>query len=127
MIFTTPSGTSFEIVDDWWQFAEMEGFSPNGGNYYPYATGEKSVQIVPLPLVEPPQRAQAIAPFKKYKLVPVLLAFQSPECALPPIAVVELHSGPYRYRVINGYHRYYASAAVGYANVPVIVQPGHSG
>jgi len=71
--------------------------------------------------VEPPRRDPGIEPFKKYKLVPILFAFRSPECALPPICVQSLptsRSG-YRYRVQNGFHRYYASAAVGFPMVPV--------
>jgi ParB-like chromosome segregation protein Spo0J len=32
---------------------------------------------------------------------------------LPPVAVYEKLSPPYRYEVYDGYHRYYASAAAG--------------
>jgi hypothetical protein len=32
-------------------------------------------------------RNSGVLPFKKYKMVPILFAFCSPECALPPIEV----------------------------------------
>lgn len=54
----------------------------------------------------------------KYKLVPVLMAFQSPECYLPPVELEALAGEPYRFRVLNGFHRFYASVVVGYASLP---------
>ena len=123
MRFKTANGIPFEIQDDWWVFAEMDGFTRNGGAFYPYAPGSEEVQIVPLVDIEPPTRALGVPPFKKYKLVPLLLAFSSPECALPPVEVCSVApSGPYRFKVFNGYHRYYASIAVGYTALPVVVR-----
>ena len=94
------------------------------GDYFPYVVGADEVQIVPIGRVEPPTRAIGVGGFRKYKLVPVLMALQSPECALPPVHV-EPASGSFSYRVTNGFHRYYASVAVGYAQLPVVVRgPG---
>lgn len=123
MRFQTPRrDIEFTIADEWWSFSEMETFDSGPGTYYPYTRSAKGVQIIELSQVEPPQRTDGVSPFKKYKLVPVLLAFQSPECGLLPIEVCEAHESGYRYRVTNGYHRYYASVAVGYTNLPVIVR-----
>lgn len=122
MRFERPNGIPFEIQDEWWVFAEMDCFTRNG-DAYPHASGCKEVQIVPLVDIEPPTRAHGVPPFKKYKLVPILLAFSSPECALPPVEVcTAAPSGPYRFKVFNGYHRYYASIAVGYTALPVFVR-----
>ena len=123
---TSPTGAIFEIPDDWWSFAEMNAFSPGGGGYYPYDPrwNTQDVEVVYLSDIEPPTRNSRVPPFKKYKLVPVLLAFRSPECALPPVEVQPFRgSRSYRFSVINGYHRYYASVAAGYNKLPIIVRP----
>ena len=124
MKFLVPNGnTEFEIPDDWWQFADMSSFKPGPGGYFPYAPNPSGeVRVVALSTVEPPLRASSVPPFKKYKLVPILLAFTSPECAVPPVEV-EPSSGAYSFRVRNGYHRFYASVAVGYYKLPVRVLP----
>jgi hypothetical protein len=124
MKFRTPNSLEFTIPDDWWHFAEMNTFSPNGGGYYPYPfqLAEK-VTVVNLTEVEPPKRDDGVPPFKKYKLLPVLFAFQSPECALPPVeATILSGDGKFKYGVLNGYHRYYASVAVGYSKLPITIR-----
>jgi hypothetical protein len=113
--------TEFEIPDEWWVFAEMDKFTPDGGGYYP-ASPNSDWEPVSIDQLEPPKRNGGIQSFRKYKLMPVLFAFQSPECALPPVEVCEASDGPYRFKVRNGYHRYYASSAVGYRKLPVIVR-----
>jgi hypothetical protein len=119
MKFETPFKHDFEIPDEWWEFCEMNSFSPSGG-YYPYKEGSSEVEIVCLSEIEPPQRSSGTAPFKKYKLVPVLLAFQSPECELPPVQVaLKEKETQYKYFVKNGFHRFFASVAVGYKYLPV--------
>lgn len=127
MIFTTP-GTdhTFEIPDDWWQFTEMRQFHPNSSGFYPYHTTSEPVELVSIEVVEPPSRGPIIEEFKKYKLVPVLLAFQSPECALPPVQVKRVSSpSKFQYRVHNGFHRFFASVAAGYSKLPVTVIEHH--
>lgn len=127
MKFTVPCGDAeFEIPDEWWTFCEAErGSCPAA--YYPYRPEVENVQIVGLEQIEPPQRSAGVELFKKYKLVPVLLAFRSPECSLPPVEVVALWQSTYNYRVINGCHRYYASVSVGFTHLPVIMRrSGHA-
>jgi hypothetical protein len=125
MRFETPRrDLAFEIDDDWWLFAEMDQFSLNdGGGYFPYkAACDANVEIVLIADIQPPERAPGVASFKKYKLVPVLLAFRSPECSLPPVSVAKNSEGsPYPYRLTNGFHRYFASAAVGYTSIPALI------
>jgi len=41
--------------------------------------------LVLLDQIEPPRRNATTHLFKNYKMVPVLFAFMSPECALPPV------------------------------------------
>jgi hypothetical protein len=98
----------------------MDQFKRDGACYY---SSDERVEIVDLASVEPPLRADGVKPFKKYKLVPVLFALGSPECNLPPVTVTRLPgTSGFLYRVTNGFHRYYCSAAVGYPGLPVIVQ-----
>ncbi len=116
---------TFEIPDEWWNFAEMQTFSSHKrGSYYPYSTTCKveDIEVVPISDVEPPRRSAGIPLFKKYKLVPILFALSSPECALPPVEVVKFESERFRFKLHNGLHRYYASLAAGYINLPVITR-----
>lgn len=123
MKFKVPeSCVEFVIPDEWWSFAEMHTFSDHGGDYYTYSHAHKKVQVVLISSVEPPTRSNGVPSFKKYKLVPVLLAFLSPEGELPPIEVQRISSpSQYEFRVLNGYHRFYSSIAVGYSRLPIIV------
>ena len=90
---------------------------------FPPSRRHAEFETMPLDLIEPPRRARGIPLFRKEKLVPILLSFRSPECALPPIEVETLpEAGQYHFRVTNGFHRYYASAAVGYPKIPVLVR-----
>jgi hypothetical protein len=46
----------------------------------------------------------------------------APESPLPPVEVLlKANPGQFRFTVHNGYHRYYASIAVGYQDLPVVV------
>ena len=84
MRFETPAGqVAFEIPDGWWFFTEMDNFSLEGHRFYAYPLHARSVDVVPLSDVEPPMRNSGVPPFKKYKMVPILFALSSPECALP--------------------------------------------
>jgi hypothetical protein len=121
MKFYTPApSVEFEIPDDWWLFAGMDEFKLYGGGFFPPNTPD--CELVPLDQIEPPRRNATTPLFRKYKMVPVLFAFMSPECALPPVELNPIEgSGRYRYKVHNGFHRYYASAAVGYTQLPVTI------
>jgi hypothetical protein len=125
MLFHLPlQEGSFEVPDDWWRFAEMERFGVSPGAFFPYANrADEDIVIVSIDEVEPPLRNPGVALLKKYKLLPVLFAFNSPECALPPIEVhAQATPGPYKFTVHNGFHRYYGSVAAGYTHLPVIVR-----
>ena len=122
MLFVVPGAElGFEIPDAWWDFCEMRSWR-RPSEFFPFAPDEDdSVQIVELSAIEPPVRGPGVAMFKKYKLVPVLLAFQSPECQLPPVVLSKPQSGSDRLTLRNGFHRFYASAAVGYTRIPARV------
>jgi len=122
MKFKTPrTGIEFEIPSEWWLFSEADKLNLTNSRFYPYPISSENTEVVDITEIEPPTRNNGIPAFKKYKLVPVLMAFTSPECELPPVHVVKHSTGEYKYTVANGYHRYYASIAVGYSMLPVLV------
>ena len=101
-------------------------FSPNEGGFYPYTLahrGAESIEIVPIGEIQPPLRTAVVPSFKKYKLIPILFSFRFPESTLPAVEVtLASPGGRYRFKVQNGSHRYYASVAAGYENLPIIVR-----
>jgi hypothetical protein len=121
--FIVPDSTiEFEIPDDWWQFCDMENFRP-ATTFYLYSQRDSGVQTVPIGEVKPPERNAGVVGLYKNRLAPILLAFTSDRCAVPAVPVRELADGdPYRYEVLDGYHRYYASVAAGYRRLPVLIR-----
>ena len=116
------SRVEFEIPDGWWQFCDMEGFRP-ATTFYLYSQRDPGVQTVPIAEVKPRERNAGVDGFHKNRLAPILLAFTSDRCALPAVPVRKLaDSDPYRYEVLDGYHRYYASIAAGNTRLPVLIK-----
>jgi hypothetical protein len=118
------SSVEFEIPDDWWQFCDMEGLRP-ATTFYLCSQRDPGVQTVPIAEAKPPVRDAGVIGFHKNRMAPILLAFTSDRCAVPAVPVRELAAGePYRYAVLDGYHRYYASIAAGYTRLPVLFRSG---
>lgn len=129
MRFLTPrSDTPFSIPDDWWEFVVMNDLPLNHPHFYPYDREKfSSAEIVRLWDVEPPRRNPDVQEFTRRKLLPVLHAFYSPEYSLGPVELVRLPRAPatpYRFRLTRGFHRYYASVAIGYSMIPATVRNG---
>lgn len=72
--------------------------------------------------IDPPLRTAGVALFPR--AIPILSALRD-GVALPPIEVELLPTpvGPYRYRVRDGFHRYYLVSALGFTALPAIVWP----
>lgn len=129
MLFQLPrqNGT-FEIPDAWWEFADMTAHQ-RVGEFYPYqglVRGEtyidpSLVEVVPLVDIEPLQRDPGVPLFRKYKLVPVLMGLRSPHGYLPPCELEPAGGGPYKFKLHNGCHRFYASVAVGFSGLPALI------
>jgi hypothetical protein len=116
------SSIEFEIPDDWWQFCDMEDFRP-ATTFYLYLQRDAGVQTVPIAEVRPPERSAGVVGLHKNRLAPILFAFTSDRCALPAVPVRELADRDhYRYEVLDGYHRYYASIAAGFTRLPVLIR-----
>jgi hypothetical protein len=121
--FTVPGSiVEFEIPDDWWKFCDMENFRPTT-TFYLYSQRDVGVQTVPIAEVRPPERHAGVVGFHKNRLAPILLALTSDRSALPAVPVRALAGDDrYRYEVLDGYHRYYATIAAGYTRLPVLIR-----
>jgi hypothetical protein len=113
----------FELPDDWWLEAGMQGFVRQSKGYR--STADESVALND---VEPPFRDRSRPldwnGFNHARMVSVLRGFLAEEI-MPPIDLLILPTlddwsrQPFKYRVIDGVHRFYASMAVGFELLPV--------
>jgi hypothetical protein len=113
----------FEIPDKWRAAANMENWKPVVECYTATSDLRYSTIIVPISEVAAPIRNEGVPWFAEARIVQVLRGFRSGEL-LPAIDV----DGPsdqtcFRYRVRDGFHRFYASAAVRFTHLPVSVRP----
>jgi hypothetical protein len=119
MKFGSNFGVDFEIADDWWIFAEMSSFSCGMRTGYPYHPSAEVAEVT-IAEIKPPMRNPEVELFEKCRMVSILLAFKC--CSpLPPVdtELLAVATGPYRFRVYDGFHRYYASIAAGFTVLPV--------
>src|ERR1700688_1177776 len=112
---------TYEMPDEWWRFCELDKWKPTTEFYLAKELNDDDVTLIPLSEIEPIIRDLGNGlPFRKYKLVPILFRFQSPdEPWLPPIQVEPItDGGPYKYKLTNGFHCFVASMFVGYRSIP---------
>jgi len=118
----------FQIPDDWWNDAGMYGFIPHDMSY---VSLDPAVQMIRLCEIEPPFRCPKypmdFAGFDRERLVKILSGFVAGD-SIPPVPLFalvarEFQPTPFRYRIGNGFHRFYASVAAGFSSLPAIVFP----
>ena len=120
MVFSVPRSTvRFTIPDDWWQFCDCARFHRKADFYIYPPELDLHTNVVAIEDVEPPQRDAGTELFKKHRLVPVLLGLQSQQGVVPPVEVLVQGCGRYKYKVRNGFHRFYGSIALGFPRLPV--------
>ena len=113
----------FEIPDAWWIEAGMLGFMPKS-NGYRSAIG---TQTIPVRDIEPPFRNSEVpmdfCGFDRIRLVRIFKGFVAGDeieavsvLILPPIP--DISKPPFKYRVVDGLHRFYASVAAGFKHLP---------
>jgi hypothetical protein len=116
----------FEIPDEWWAEAGMPDFSRSRSAYRSPAP-----DTIALDDIEPPFRRSNTPRdwrgFRRAELVSILKGFVADD-QIPPIELLELpplqdlSGDPFKFRVVNGYHRFYASIAAGFEFVPAITR-----
>lgn len=125
MRFTVPGEQfEFQIDDADWVFADMHVFRP-ASPFFQYPRGLDvsgvDLRIVPLAQIEPcVPRFERAEPLARERIVPILLAFRSQEGVLPPVQAEPLDGSRYSFRLLNGFHRYCASIAVGFTEIPIV-------
>jgi hypothetical protein len=116
----------FQIPDEWWAEADMAGFAAIEPSY----RSTRDAELVPLPEIEPPYR-KITTPhdwcgFDRARLAHILKGFTT-GTRIQPVPLLELPPSdlpsrtPYGYRVLDGYHRFYASIAAGFECLPASV------
>jgi len=120
MRFQIPtSDMTFDVPDDWWRFAEMDGFAARHPSYAPSIeafNGQIDFAIVPISAIDPPiGREPAARALTKARIVPILLAISAGR-ELPPVQLRRVPGD--RFELIHGYHRYCASIAAGFQAIP---------
>jgi hypothetical protein len=107
------------------QKAGVVGFIQSASAYRPTT----EAILVPLTEIEPVPRfvthPKDWRGFDRARLVCLLKGFvggdQIEPVPLQRLPVLEFASSPYRYRVLNGLHRYYGSIAAGFVNLPATI------
>jgi hypothetical protein len=102
----------------------MSHFRPQGLFYRCLDVIDSNESALTLSSIEPPKRSAGTPQFDEKRMRDIFRAFTT-DTPLPPIEVIrEVFRQQYRYRVRNGLHRFYASAAVGFTCIPVaVVEP----
>jgi len=115
----------FEIPDAWLNEAGINGFSRTTSAY----RSTSAASLVLLREVEPPHRVvehpKDWLGFDRSRLISVLRGIVS-SAEFAPVPLLTLLSSdfprpPYRYRVRDGFHRFYASIAAGFECLPAAI------
>jgi len=115
----------FEIPDDWWNDAGITGFMPSVPAYRSTAA---VTHTIPLLDIEPPFRfpeyPKDFRGFERDRLIRILKGFVADD-EIEPVrililpALADISRPPFKYRVLDGVHRFYASVAAGFEHLPV--------
>jgi hypothetical protein len=115
----------YELLDEWWIEAGMQGFRPQRASFRAQAA-KLPVRDVPIAEVEPLLRQLSHGVFNdnpefgtaRERVVNILRAFRE-DVPLPPIEIVRATpGGNYRFSLSHGAHRFYCALAAGFAAVP---------
>jgi len=128
-IFKGPGGKHFEIPGEWLTAAGIPDSWTPGRRCFSVQTAVKH-DILPIDEIVPPERKAALQGFasnglNRERMISVLQALHQ-DMALPPVQVREITAdgGEARqFEVYDGFHRFYASVAVGFSHLPVTRAP----
>ena len=113
----------FEVPDEWWIEAGLRNFKPKTTAYIAQPVTGWPTETVLLAAIRPPARASGVRNFDRERMVNILRGIRT-DSPMPPVVV---HNCPkpsqYLYEVRDGFHRFYASAAVGFSNLPIEIRP----
>ncbi len=112
----------FEIPDDWLAETGLVGFTPSSEAYRSTA----GAMLIPLRHIEPPFRSPGCPKdfrgFDRARLLSVLNGIAAgAEIEPVPLLILprpDYSLAPFPYRVLDGFHRFYASIVAGFECVP---------
>jgi hypothetical protein len=116
----------FELPYEWLADAGMIGFRPLTAKFRSTADAKLSI---PLRDIEPPFRypehPKDFRGFERLRMVHILSRIVA-DAEIDPVPVLALSGSeflrpPFQYRVLDGVHRFYASIAAGFANLPAVL------
>ena len=108
---------TFEIPDDWWESANLAGYSSKSSHYN---TDLTYIEIVAIKDITPPLRDGGLVWFRDRETVVRLLYEIKNNKAIEPIEVWNKEkSNLDKYIVYDGFHRFYLSIAMGYTKIPI--------
>jgi hypothetical protein len=117
----------FELPDDWLVAAGFDSFETPTAQCY--RSTDDAVPVL-LRTIEPPYRLRTVPKdwrgFDRARLIDVLKGIVA-GAEIKPVPLIELPAGdflapaPYRYRVRDGVHRFYASVAAGFECLPATI------
>ena len=101
----------------------MRGWKPSTPSYCAAHDPDRPSVVLPIASIAPPARDPGIPEFRETRLIRILEGFRRGD-AMRPITIHELPDRSFfRYAVCDGFHRFYASAAVGFTHLPVTICP----
>lgn len=113
----------FEIPDAWLAEAGIDGFTRTAPAY----RSTPGAMLVPLHAIEPPYRTPAKdwRGFDRCRLISVLKGIAI-GAEIEPVPLLQLppdlpSRAPYGFRVLDGFHRFYASIATGFERLPASI------
>jgi hypothetical protein len=115
----------FEIPDDWLTEADAVGFIPTTAAY----RSSSDAVLIPLAVIEPPYRVLRVAKdwrgFDRTRFISVLkgivTAAEIEPVPLLELPVFEFAANPYRFRVRDGFHRFYASIVARFESLAAVI------
>ncbi len=111
-----------EFDDTWWAEAEMDGFVPHNRAYRVDRGATNGTELFEIQIdeVAPVIRNPGIAYFVKKRALEILNGFRNDE-EIPPVEIAfEPPGSKFRYRLLDGCHRFYCSLAAGFSHVPAV-------
>lgn len=104
--------------------AGLSAFSPLSSAYLATPAPKFPNEVISFLAVQPPIRDPGIhnLVFERAQSILQTIASGNP---LPPIEVDTPPSflAPYRFRVLDGFHRFHLSKALGFSHIPVVILP----
>jgi hypothetical protein len=127
----------FEFPDEWWTDAGATDFTPSGQSYTSTTETKPSEVLLPLleiaPVLRNPTVTRDSNGFRRQGgvdgglggMIDVLRAIVN-GIPLPPLdvrRVSKTSSEAFGYVIADGFHRFYASYAIGYTHIPCLIKP----